>query len=197
MRLEFIPKHRFTIRDVDIQSLKLGQKDVKPAVALKVQTIQPNGSLDMLDKSLRAFLFMKGNTKQNQLDDIEVVSDMPSLTEPAMKLGSLSWGGEQTGSIFTIHQGITGDQTITLKDCTVRKIKIAGKEGGSVEWTFQVYTSDVDEETLGALAVLKSLEKECELTAPEVQHAQQELVPKKTKRQTPAEALAAQLGQHE
>lgn len=196
MRLEFIGKKKFTIRDVDIQSLKLGQKDVKPAVALKVQTTQPNASLDMLDKALRSFLFMKGNPKQHQLDEVEVVSDMPSLTESAMKLGALSWDGEQSGSTFTIHQGITGDQNITLKDCTVRKIKIAGKEGGSVEWTMVIYTADVDEETLGALAVLKSLDKDCELSAPTVQD-QQELQPKKAKRQTPEQALAAQLGQAE
>lgn len=167
MRIEFTGKTKATIVDVDIQSLKQGQTDVKPAVALTLKLMRPNATLAMLDPNLRAFLFKKASTdaaKQATLDGVEVVSDLPSLTPLALALGALHWEGEQTGSTLVIYQGVTGDQDIKLGDCTARKVKIDPKEGGAVEWTLQVYTSDVDQDTIGALGVLKSLERDIELT---------------------------------
>lgn len=58
---------------------------------------------------------------------------------------------------------MTGDLDIALSDCTVRKVKVEPVEGGAVEWRFEVYTSDVDEHTIGALGVLKSLTRDIEL----------------------------------
>lgn len=63
--------------------------------------------------------------KQNQLDAIDVVSDLPSVSHAAGLLGSLSWAVEQTGCKLTIHQGITGDQTVVLKDGIISKFKTA------------------------------------------------------------------------
>lgn len=73
---------------------------------------------------------------------------------------------------------------------------------------FQFYTADVDEETIGALGVLKSLERDIELTAPEVISAQKDLIEKETPeqalaktgkgvKQTKGQALAAVLGQEQ
>lgn len=73
-----------------------------------------------------------------------------------------------------------------------------------MDLTFHVYTTDVDEDTLGALAVLKSLERDIELEGPslaqqkrldEAQDGKDTVKPPPNKRQTPAQALAATLGQ--
>jgi hypothetical protein len=168
MRIEFTGKTKATIVDVDIQSLKMGQTDVKPAVSLHLRFTLANSTLKMLDKNLLPFLFEKssGKIEQKTLDGIAVVSELPQLTDLAIALGALNWDGEQTGCTLMIYQGVTGDQDIRLQDCTVRKIKIEPNEGGSVEWHMQVYTSDVDQEIIGALGVLKSLERDVELTPP-------------------------------
>lgn len=191
MRIEFTGKTKATIADVDIQSLKQGQTDVKPAVALTLKLMRPNATLAMLDKNLLPFLFKKATAdaaKQATLDGVDVVSDLPSLTPLALALGALHWEGEQTGSTLVIYQGVTGDQDIELSDCTVRKVKIDPKEGGAVEWTYQVYTSDVDQETIGALGVLKSLERDIELTPATVVNKQADLADEKFK-DTPEKAL--------
>lgn len=170
MRLAFVPKHKATIADIDIQSLKQGQTDVVPAVCLTLKMTLANSTLNLLDKTLLPFLFEKGlpsASTQHTLDGVDVVSDLPQLTDAAVALRSFDWEGEQTGSTLNIYQGVTGDEDIKLSDCTVRKVKVTPKEGGAVEWKFEVYTSDVDQETIGALAVLKSLTRDIELVAAE------------------------------
>ena len=166
MRLSFVPKHKAIIAAIDIQSLKQGQTEVVPAVVLHLKMTLANNTLAMLDKTLLTFLFEKGlpaAAQQQVLDGVEVLSDMPQLTAAAIALGALGWKGEQTGATLRIYQGITGDEDITLSDCTVRKVKLNPREGGGVDWEFEVYTSDVDQETIGALGVLKSLTRDIEL----------------------------------
>lgn len=175
MRIEHIGKTKATVVDIDIQSLKMGQTDVVPAVALHLKVMLANSSLSMLDKTMLPFLYSKGKGKPEQasLEGVSVVSDMPTLTEAALALGSLNWEGEQTGTTLKIYQGISGDLDITLKNGTVRKVKIDPKEGGAVEWHYWFFTSDVDQDTLGALAILKSLERDIELVPPEAVSAKQ------------------------
>ncbi|MGC4396028.1 hypothetical protein [Hydrogenophaga sp. T2] len=169
MRVQFIGKTKATIVDIDIQSLKRGQTDVEPAVCLHLKITQANGTLAMLDKNLLGFLYQKGldHSQQQVLDGVPVVSDHPSLSPLAVALGALNWDGEQSGATLKIYQGVTGDQDISLGDCTVRKVKIDPKEGGAVDYHLQVWTSDVDQDTIGALGVLKSLDRDIELIAAE------------------------------
>lgn len=179
MRIEFAGKTKAVISDIDIQSLKMGQTDVVPAVCLTLKLTLANSTLSMLDATLLNFLFEKGlpaASQQSVLDGIPVVSELPQLTDAAMALGALNWDGEQTGAKLLIYQGVTGDQDITLTDCTVRKVKIEGKEGGAVEWKLEVYTSDVDEHTIGALGVLKSLTRDIELVAASAVSAKQRVL---------------------
>ncbi|MDP2074605.1 hypothetical protein [Hydrogenophaga sp.] len=176
MNLQFAGKHKATIADIDIQSLKMGQTDVVPAVCLTLKLTLANSTLKMLDPTLLNFLFEKGlpaAAQQQVLDGVPVVSDLPQLTDAAMALGALNWDGEQTGATLKIYQGVTGDQDITLADCTVRKVKVEPKEGGAVEWKFEVYTADVDEHTIGALGILKSLTRDIELDPAKALSAQQ------------------------
>ena len=213
-RFELIPKHKAVIQDIDIQSMKLGQKDVQPAVCITFKVPLANAKLAMLSPTLQAFLYENNVGKSNTtatLEGVEVVSDVPNLTEAATALGDLSWEYEQTGCRLLIYSGATGHGNINLKDGTVRKLKLCPREGGTVDHYFQFYTADVDAETIGELGVLKSLEREVELTAPEIISQQQRLdVEQETPesalaktagkgskgvRQTPAQGLAAQLGQ--
>lgn len=167
MRIEIIGKTKATIAAIDIQSLKMGQTDVVPAVCLHLKMTLANSTLVMLDKHLLNFLFQRNTAAATQqaLEGVPVVSDLPELTDAAVSIGAINWAGEQTGSKLVIYQGVTGDQDIKLEDCTVRKVKIDPKEGGAVEWDLQVYTSDVDQDTIGALGVLKSLTRDIELIA--------------------------------
>lgn len=91
---------------------------------------------------------------------------------------------------------MTGDQDIALSDCTVRKIKIDPKEGGAVDFHLQVWTSDVDQEVIGALGVLKSLDRDIELVAAEPVNSKQRAIDDGAgdKQLTPAKALAKAAG---
>jgi ABC-type molybdate transport system permease subunit len=62
MRLELTRKTKATLVDIDIQSLKMGQTEVVPAVALAFKITLANSALGMLDKSLLTFLYAKGNS---------------------------------------------------------------------------------------------------------------------------------------
>jgi len=191
MRLSFVPKHKAVIADIDIQSLKQGQTDVVPAVCLTLKMTLANSTLNLLDPTLLPFLFEKGlpaAAQQQVLDGVPVVSDLPQLTDAAVALGSLHWEEEQTGATLKIYEGVTGDRDITLSDCTVRKLKLDPREGGAVDWRLEVYTSDVDQDTIGALAVLKSLTRDIELTAAEAA-SQQRTLDDSDKKLTPAQAL--------
>ncbi|MBX3610361.1 MAG: hypothetical protein KF871_10750 [Hydrogenophaga sp.] len=193
MRLEFIGKTKATFTAIDIQSLKMGQTDVVPAVCVHLKITQANSTLKMLDKNLLGMLFQKGAAPNQQaLDGIPVVSDWPALSNIAERLGALNWDGEQTGATLKIYQGVTGDQDITLQDCTVRKVKIDPKEGGAVDYHLQVWTSDVDQDVIGALGVLKSLDRDIELIAAEP--VKQKKIDDKGEKNTPEKALAGAVG---
>lgn len=194
MRLEFIGKTKAQITAIDIQSLKQGQTDVKPAVCIHLSLTLANSTLKMLNKQLLPFLFEKSTGKtdpQRALDGVDTVSDLPQLTDIAVAIGALHWEGEQTGSTLKIYQGVTGDQDLKLSDCTVKKIKLEPREGGAVDWSIQVYTSDVDQDTIGALGVLKSLTRDIELEAAQPVSSKQRTIDdgSKDKKLTPEQAL--------
>jgi len=170
MRIEFAGKTKATLTDIDIQSLKKGQTEVVPAVALSLKVMLPNARLAMLDKALLGFLYAKaspGANAQATLDGVEVVSDMPALTPAAVAMGPFGWKGEQTGCTLIVYQGVTGYGDIRLKDGTVEVKKVTPKEGGACEFIVSFYTADVDAEVLGELGVLKSHDLDIELTLPE------------------------------
>jgi hypothetical protein len=191
MRFELIGKTKSTVEAINILSEKLGQKDVKPAVCVSFKTSLPNSSLNMLGPTVLPFLYENTGKNTGQLEGIQVVSNLPNLTPAAAMLGALDWDYEQTGCKLTIYQGASGHADIKLKDGEVRKIKTVQNEGGTVDWFWQFYTADVDEDTLGALGVLKSLERDLEVTAPEMISKKQPQLLDEQEPLTPAGALAA------
>lgn len=177
MRFEFIGKQKATLTDIDPQSLKQGQTDLKPAVALTIKATAANTTLNMLSKTLRPFLYEKAPQSkeiQGTLEGVPPVSDLAALTEAAKWLGAQNWDEEQTGCKLVIHLGVS---TITLTDGTLQKLHFAPKEGGAVDWRFVFYTStDIDAEVLGDLCVLKNHDVDIELTAPELISSKQKSI---------------------
>ena len=174
MRFELIGKTKATLTDIDPQSLKQGQTDLKPAVALTIKVTMANTSMNMLGKSLRTFFYEKAPQSkeiQGTLEGVLPVSDLAALTEAANWLGAQQWAEEQTGCKLIVHLGVS---KITLTDGTLQKLRFEPKEGGAVDWRFVFYTStDIDAETLGDLCVLKNHDLDIELTAPELISAKQ------------------------
>lgn len=168
-RFELIGKKKSQIVAITILSEKVGQKDVKPAVCVSLTTSLSNKqALPMFSANLLAFLYENTGKNTGALEGIDVVSDVPNLTDEAVRLGALDWDYEQQGSTLKIYNGVSGHADIVLRSGTVQKIKLACNEGGTVDIHWQFYTNDVDEDTIGALGILKSLERDVEMTAPEI-----------------------------
>lgn len=204
MQFELCGKRKAKLVEVNVESLKLGQTELRPAMSLRWKVTLPNREvLPMLDATLLPFLYEKNSAAQTQgtLDGVPVVSDMPQLTAAARKLGSLPWKDEQTGCKLIVYQGVTGDRDIRLKDGTRAIQKLEPREGGTVDVTFDFDVSDLDAETMGDLAVLKNHEPDIELTAPEIvsqaQIDEEDDAGEQQEELTPEKALAGALQQHE
>jgi len=188
MKLEFIGHTKGKVTKVLGFTIKMGQKDTRPAAQMRVMATVPNSILDKFSPGMREFLFEKAKTSektQKQLEGIEVVSDLPNLREPGVKLGALHWEDEQTGCTFIVDRAI---DPLKLGDCKVNKFKIAPKDGGSVQVFFTLTTGEIDQETAGQLLLLNQTEIVFELTAPEPLSAKQRVIEEE---QTPEGALKA------
>lgn len=199
MRFELIGKTKATLQSIEILSLKMGQTDTKPAVALSFKVTRSNDALNMLDPALRPLLFTKGNPNkadQATLDGVQPVSDLNQLTDVAQRMGTIAWDDEQTGSALVLYHGIGKKPKMILRDATLKKLKFDNLEGGAVDFFFQVHSADVDAEVIGELGVLKSHDIDIEFTAPELVTQKQIGDDDKPKGgvQTPEQALAAHLG---
>lgn len=173
MRLEFVGKHKGRITEVAGFTIKLGQKDNRPAAQLHVRATAPNSILDKFSPRIRALLFEKAagsERMQKQLEGIDVVSDLPNLTEEGSKLGTLSWNDEQTGCTFVIDRAI---DPLKLRDCKASDFKIRSRDGGTVQVDFALITGEIDRDTAGDLLLLKDTDIMFELEAAQVH--QQEL----------------------
>lgn len=167
MRLQFIGKTKGKIVKVAGYTIKLGQTDKRNAAQMRVMATVSNSILDTFSPGLRAFLYEKarGNEKeQKQLEGIEVVSDLPNLREPGVKLGALKWDDEQTGCTFIIDRAI---DPIKLPDCRVERLKLVPQDGGTVQVFFSCTTGELDRDTSGDLLLLNQQDIMFELTAPE------------------------------
>lgn len=117
MRIELTGKTKATIAAIDIQSLKMGQTDVVPAVCLHLKLTMANNSLSMLSKHLLHFLFQRNTmaATQQALDIVdrlierysmagEVVYDpfhgLGTVGVRAIKKGRLAAGSELNAAYF-------------------------------------------------------------------------------------------------
>jgi hypothetical protein len=209
MRIEFIPKHHAKILAIEPLSEKRGQTDLLPAVAVTLRLALPTERLNILDASLRDFLFVAAEKKQGELEPTL------TLTDAAKAIGAFGWDGEQTGTKLNVYFGISGDMNFKLTDGVISKVKVVPRDGG---WDLELryYSAkDIDEEVIGGLGVLKNHDVDIEIVPPESIDKQPDLVdqsqqetPEKAlakavkggkggPRQTPKQALAAHLGLQE
>lgn len=175
MRLEFIGKTKGKVTKVNGYTIKLGQKDTRDAAQLRVMATVANSILDKFSPGMREFLFEKGKGSekvQKQLEGVEVVSDLPNLREPGVKLGALHWDDEQTGCTFIVDRAIA---PIKLADCKASDFKIVARDGGTVQVFFTLTTGEIDRETAGDMILLKSKDIMFELTAAQVHQEQQDI----------------------
>lgn len=200
MAFELVGKYRAKLVEVNVQSLKLGQTELKPAISLRFKVTLPNTALNMLSLTLREFLYERGSSgaaMQGTLEGVAPVTDMPALTPAAVKLGSFGWKDEQSACKLIVYRGVTGDHDIRLRDGTRTIQKIDPKEGGTVDVTFDYDATDLDAETMGDLAVLKNHEPDIELIAPEILQRQPDLNEDEGEEDplTPEKAMAGALQQ--
>lgn len=170
MKFELVGKTRAKLCKVENQSKKMGQKELLPAIKIRVMATVPNTVLEMFDPSLRTFLYEKngqGAKVQKQLEGIEVITDLPQLRQAGAKLGALHWTDEMTGCRLSIDHGLGGPSNITIGDCKVDNFKLVPKDGGTTQVFFTVFSTDVDRDSLGDLGLLHQHDVEIELTAPQ------------------------------
>lgn len=161
-RFDLVGKTKAKLTNITILALKMGQRELKPAVSVRVKVTAHASILDKFSPHWREFLYEKNGTAAKQ-QAIEGEAKM-QLTQEAVALGAFYLAYEQTGCVLIIYRGVS---KLPLKDTTVKKVKITPHEGEAVDVEFSVHAADLDEETLGALAVLKQHEVDLELTLPE------------------------------
>lgn len=169
--LETMTKTKIT--DVVVLSQKNREPDDNPGAALSFSMELPNHFLSYLDGSLKSFLYTKsaassGGPKQQGLEGVEQVSDMPNLTQAGTKLGKLHWNHDLTGYTLVIDHGMGGKSNLEIKDVQLSAFRIEPKEGGTVTLNLLAESQDVPEKTFGKLATLKNREVKITLAPPVV-----------------------------
>lgn len=181
LELEQPTKVKFT--EVEVLSSKDRKPNENPGAALNVSMVVGNDMLTMFDPYLKSAMYMavankgdapvKANKKPQdtlvpEVQNVQIVSDMPKLTTIGMKLGEFAWDLEMTGCKLNIEYGTNGPSGIEAADCKVHKFRIFGQEGGSVIIKYRVEFGDVDSVTHGKLAMLKNCDAVITLMPPEV-----------------------------
>lgn len=124
---------------------KHGDEDVS-AVSLSLRMVGPNTMLDILQPGLRDALY-KAVEGQEQLPGVE--PSTPLLRSRGIESVKLTACFE--GWTLAIDQGIDETTPIKLGGSKIDRFVVEPKEGGSIELTFRVGSSDIDETEAGWL----------------------------------------------
>lgn len=164
-------------------SMKMGAKDTIAALAFRLEFTLSNRELEQLDPMLRMFLFQKASTapdavkaRQQHIEGVEPVSDLPSLRVAAQRLGTFDWNEEQTGCTLTFDRAAS--KPVSLDGCTTKKLQLTANEGGSIKGRVTVNTSsteELDDATHGWLTKLKKREVQITLEGPKLDNTQAEI----------------------
>lgn len=159
----------------------------------------PNTILDAFHPKLREALFWDEAGDQGQATVDGVPATLPNFMFTHLEL-PLKWDRQLSGYKMEIDYGLGDEESnIEIPGCKVGKFKLTPKEGGSVNVAMQVQasTESLSAEQKGQLTDLPTKPTiQFRLTPPEVDESdgvEQQEAPNDT-RQTPAQALAAQLG---
>lgn len=158
------------LNGVNVRSEMHG-KELVPAVDLKITMDASNNTLDLFDPGLKgAFYYRAAPAEDDQetLEGIEPVTDLPNLRFPKLE-NSFKWQFAGSGYEFTLDFGLGGASNIVIGSCNVNNIAIQANEGGTVEISFRVQASGIEELTVGRIASLVQHNIHVTLIAPTVQ----------------------------
>lgn len=196
---------------LDIEVLSKKDRDPKenPGMQLAVMGDFPSDVLDQFAPGSTRYLFEPG--EQSGVDE---ASDLTALTEFAKGLGEFGFECKLTGYTGEVDYGAGGKSNIPFDGAVLHGFRFFPKDGGSVLTKFKVDIPNCSKKVLGELGSLKSQKLHLSLFPPVVKEdapkgsdtplfdeKQGSPFPNGHKeegdRQTPAQALAAALGQTE
>jgi len=148
-----------TLASVTNRVEKHGAEDV-PAISLRLKITAANTILDKLSATMRSTLYTKPDG-QNELPGIEECT--PLLR--TLGIDHLVFTSTLNGWNLMIDHGIDGISVCGA--CKVDEFKVAPKQGGTVELSFRVGTSDVEPEGAGLLWAKNGQEVIITLTPPD------------------------------
>lgn len=205
--LQLLSKTKAKCVNVTPQANKQGQKATLAGLSFRLEFVLSNTELDQVCPGMRQFLFTKPSTapadlkaRQQAIDGVEPVSDLPSLSIAGQRMGTFEWGEEQTGCTFLVDRGLgeKAKSNVKLEGCTAKKLQITAQEGGSWKGRLTVNTAttdELDDTTHGWLSKLKKREIWFTLEGPKVDTSQQQISDDADESQggsvTPIKALAA------
>lgn len=152
-----------TISSVNIRAEKHGEDPV-PACDVGITFECGAKVLDSLGKGLRELLYFNEDGKQTRVPGTGNAEDGPKRQFPHLRpLGfDYEWPGYKAGIVWG---DLAGSINIELPDVTVKKIKAAPKDGGTVEVSLQLQCHP-RKEMYGDLAQLQQREIELTLAPP-------------------------------
>lgn len=168
------------LKEAKDKAIKVGQKDLRDATMITLEHVLPNTALALFDPALRAILYGKGSPgekskKQARIEGLDMVQDLPALTQTGSALATLNWTKEQSGCTLTVERGL-GDElsNLVFRDGTVKDVKLSLLEGGAlrVRYKFHAPTDHLSEEQLGKLHRMHQRDVKVVLTGPQVDDSQ-------------------------
>ena len=119
-----------------------------PAITVGLKIEAPNTLLDVIDPSIRHALY-KAVDDQEQLPGVEPAT--PVLRCNSFEKHSLTTAHE--GWTLCVDDGIDETEPMSFGGCKVDRFVVAAMQGGSIELSFRIGTSDVDADRLGKLGI--------------------------------------------
>lgn len=168
MALDFPNKTPAKLSSVNVRSEKHGAELV-PASDIRISIDAPNSILDKLDPNLKSSLYFAAEEPpegtEEEFDAVEGHSNLPNLLFPKLE-GPHKWDFKGAGYELIIDYGLGGDSDLIIHGCEVNNVSFLCKEGGTVELSFRVQVTKLDEKIAGKLAMLVQHSIEIFLHAP-------------------------------
>lgn len=169
-KFEFPRLTKAKLSSVNVRSEKHG-KELVPAADLKIVVDSSNDILDKFHADLKTALYYKAQAEgedQGELDGIEPVTNLPNLKFSRLE-SPQKWDFEGSGYRLDVDYGLGEASNLEMFNCDVNSIAFTCKEGGTVELSFRVQVSNIEERIIGKLAGLVQHEIHIILTPPTVE----------------------------
>src|SRR5262245_5585809 len=134
------------VANVNVRSERHGEVET-PAVDVKLEWVTSHEVLAAFNPKMREVFYMKD--PQMSLDGMG-----EGLALVFRDLDPLKMHSEESGLSLRIVHGLSGSSDLVFKDCVASGFKLDMLQGGSVEVTFTVSTTDLDEKRLGKLGLM-------------------------------------------